>query len=154
MFDEYFKSPPSVVSLTISAATLPILDIVGASSSTTIDQDAPFPSTSPNNETTITPINFLNVEQVFNEEDAKFDSGTFTNPFAPLEICSVESSSRIINTSNMHTFQQPLINTKRWTKDHPLVTIIDDPLKPVSIRQQLSLQVAKGYRQKEGIDFK
>ncbi|GJQ94597.1 hypothetical protein Tco_0005736 [Tanacetum coccineum] len=145
MFDEYFKSPPSVVSLTIFAATLPILDTAGASSSTTIDQDAPSPSTSPNNETTITPINFLNVEQPFNEEDTKFDSDTFTNPFAPPEICSAKSSSRIINTSNMHSFQQPPINTKRWTKDHTLVTIIDDPLKPVSTRQQLSSLVAKAY---------
>ncbi|GJX50902.1 retrovirus-related pol polyprotein from transposon TNT 1-94 [Tanacetum coccineum] len=37
MFDEYFKPPPSAVSPIISAATLPISDTTGASSSTTID---------------------------------------------------------------------------------------------------------------------
>ncbi|GJV73714.1 retrovirus-related pol polyprotein from transposon TNT 1-94 [Tanacetum coccineum] len=37
MFDEYFKPPPSAVSPIISAATLPIPDTAGASSSTTID---------------------------------------------------------------------------------------------------------------------
>ncbi|GJX26092.1 hypothetical protein Tco_0232388 [Tanacetum coccineum] len=62
MFDEYFK-PPSAVSTTISAATLLPPDIAGASSSTTIDQDAPSPSTLPNNETTASPIHSTNVEE-------------------------------------------------------------------------------------------
>nr|GEW71522.1 hypothetical protein [Tanacetum cinerariifolium] len=43
MIDEYFKPPPSVVSLTISASTLPITYTTGVSSSTTIDQDVPSP---------------------------------------------------------------------------------------------------------------
>ncbi|GJV85326.1 retrovirus-related pol polyprotein from transposon TNT 1-94 [Tanacetum coccineum] len=63
---------------------------------------------------------------------------TFTNPFAPPHTSSAESSLRIVDTLNMHTFQQPPIYTKRWTKDHPLVTIIGDPSKPVSTRRQLS----------------
>ncbi|GJY34511.1 retrovirus-related pol polyprotein from transposon TNT 1-94 [Tanacetum coccineum] len=138
MFDKYFKPPPSVVSLIISAATLPIPDTAGASSSTTIDQYAPSPCTSLNNETTITPNNSLNVEKPLLKEDVEFDSDTFTNLFAPPETSSAESSSRIVNTSNMHTFYQPQINTKRWTKDHPLITVIDDPSKPVSTRRQLA----------------
>ncbi|GKD55906.1 retrovirus-related pol polyprotein from transposon TNT 1-94 [Tanacetum coccineum] len=96
--------------------------------------NAPSLSISPNNETTSLLINFTNVEEPHNEEYVEFDSDTFTNPFAPPVNSSAESSSRIVNTSNMHTFQQPQINTKRWTKDHPLVTII-------------------GYRQEKGIDF-
>ncbi|GKC49167.1 retrovirus-related pol polyprotein from transposon TNT 1-94 [Tanacetum coccineum] len=114
MFDEYFKPPPSVVSPTIFAAPLPIPDTTSATSSTTIDQDAP------------------------SLKDVEFDSDTFTNPFALTETSSAESSSRIVNTSNMHTFQQPQINTKRWTKDYPLVTVIDDPSKPVYTRRQLA----------------
>ncbi|GJV03411.1 retrovirus-related pol polyprotein from transposon TNT 1-94 [Tanacetum coccineum] len=97
MFDEYFKPPPSVVSSTISASTLPIPDTTGASSSTAIDQYVPSPSTSPNNETTESPIQSTNVEQPLNEEDAEFDSDTFTNPFSPLKTSSAESSSRIIH---------------------------------------------------------
>nr|GFB50714.1 retrovirus-related Pol polyprotein from transposon TNT 1-94 [Tanacetum cinerariifolium] len=54
-----------------------------------------------------------------------------------LQSSSSESSSRIVGTSNMHTFQQPHINTKIWTKDHLLVTIIDNPSKPISTRRQL-----------------
>ncbi|GJU83530.1 retrovirus-related pol polyprotein from transposon TNT 1-94 [Tanacetum coccineum] len=132
MFDEYFK-PPSVVSTLISAATLTPLDTARASSSTSIDKDAPYPSTSPNNETTTSPINSTNVEP--NEEVTVFDTDTFINPFAPPVTSSAQSSSRIVDTSNMHTFQQPQINTKRWTRDHPLVTIIDNPSKPVSTRR-------------------
>ncbi|GJX18126.1 retrovirus-related pol polyprotein from transposon TNT 1-94 [Tanacetum coccineum] len=134
MFDEYFKPPLSAVSLTISAATLPTPDTARASLYITIDHNAPFPSTSPNNETTESLIISTNVKQPNNEEDAYFESDTFTNPFAPLENSLAVTSSKIIDTSNMHTFQQPPINTKRWTKDHPIVTIISDLSKLVSTR--------------------
>ncbi|GJW46760.1 retrovirus-related pol polyprotein from transposon TNT 1-94 [Tanacetum coccineum] len=113
MFDEYFNNP-SAASNPISAATLPPPNNTGASSSsssTSIDKDAPSPSTSLNIETTNSPLNSTNVET--NEEVAVFDSDTFTNPFAPLETSSTKSSSRIVDTSNMHTFQQPPIYTKR-----------------------------------------
>nr|GEY07418.1 hypothetical protein [Tanacetum cinerariifolium] len=106
MIDEYFK-PPSAVSTPISTVTLLPSDKTEASSSTSIDKDAPYPSTSLNNETTSPPINSTNAEEPHNEEDAMFDSDTFTNPFAPLVTSSAESSSRIIDTSNMYTLQQP-----------------------------------------------
>ncbi|GJY61319.1 retrovirus-related pol polyprotein from transposon TNT 1-94 [Tanacetum coccineum] len=110
MFDEYFKNP-SAASNPISAATLPPPDTAGASSSssTSIDKDAPSPSTSLNIETTNSSLNSNNVET--NEEVALFDSDTFTNPFAPPETSSTKSSSRIVDTSNMYTFQQPPIYT-------------------------------------------
>ncbi|GKE04770.1 integrase, catalytic region, zinc finger, CCHC-type containing protein [Tanacetum coccineum] len=103
IFDEYFK-PLSVVSTSISAATLPSLETTKASSSTIIDKDAPSLSTSPNNETTTTLILSTNVEEPNEEEEAEFDSDTFTNPFAPPETSLTESSSRIVDTSNMYTF--------------------------------------------------
>ncbi|GJV76765.1 hypothetical protein Tco_0537968 [Tanacetum coccineum] len=91
IFGEYFKKP-SVASTPISAATLPLPDTARESfSSTSIDKDAPSPSTSPNNETTPSPINFTNVEPS-NEKVAGFDSDTFTNTFAPPETSSAESS--------------------------------------------------------------
>ncbi|GJW75133.1 hypothetical protein Tco_0134503 [Tanacetum coccineum] len=96
MFDEYFK-PSSVVSTSISAATLLPSDTAGASFSSSINKDAPTPNTS-----------------------------------------SAESSSMIIDSSNMHTFQQHYVNTKRWIKDHPLVIIIGNPSKPISTRCQLA----------------
>nr|GEV78124.1 retrovirus-related Pol polyprotein from transposon TNT 1-94 [Tanacetum cinerariifolium] len=62
--------------------------IVRASSSTTSDQEAPSPSTSPNNETSSLLINSTNVKP--DEKVTEFDSDTFTNPFAPLETSSAE----------------------------------------------------------------
>ncbi|GKG31042.1 hypothetical protein Tco_0423530, partial [Tanacetum coccineum] len=72
MFDEYFKSP-SVVSTPISASTLLPSDIARASSfsSTSIDKDAPSPSTSPNIEATISSINSRDIEP--HEEVVEFD---------------------------------------------------------------------------------
>nr|GEU51471.1 integrase, catalytic region, zinc finger, CCHC-type, peptidase aspartic, catalytic [Tanacetum cinerariifolium] len=127
----------AVASNPISAATLPPPDTVRTSSSSTfIDKDAPSLSTSPNIKTTTSSPNSTNVKP--NEKVLMFDSDTFSNPFAPPNTSSVESSSRIVDTLNMHTFQQPPIYTKRWTKDHPLVTIIGDTSKPVSTRRKLS----------------
>ncbi|GJV17630.1 hypothetical protein Tco_1362953 [Tanacetum coccineum] len=92
-----------VVSMTISTATLPPHDTTEAFS-TTINQDAPSPSTTPTTKTT-TLIQSTNVEEPNNEDkDAKFDSDTFTNPSAPPLTSSDESSSRIVDTSNIHTF--------------------------------------------------
>nr|GEY45894.1 hypothetical protein [Tanacetum cinerariifolium] len=117
MFDEYFKHSPSAASMTVFTTTLPPPDTAKASSSTTIDQDAPSP---------------------------KFDSDTFTNPFAPLVTSSIESS-RIVDTSNMDTFQQPQEYIKRWTKDYPLGKIIGNPSKHVSTRCQLAIDAVWCY---------
>ncbi|GKA65983.1 integrase, catalytic region, zinc finger, CCHC-type containing protein [Tanacetum coccineum] len=107
-------------------------------SSTSIDQDAPSPSTTPNTEANITPIQDANVQETNQEnKDVEFDNDTFTNPFAPLDTSSVKSSTRILDSSNMHTFYQPHFHTKNWMKDHPLETIIENPPKPVSTKQQL-----------------
>nr|GEZ31295.1 integrase, catalytic region, zinc finger, CCHC-type, peptidase aspartic, catalytic [Tanacetum cinerariifolium] len=96
MFDEYFKSL-SVVSTPISAATLLSSDTANTSFSTTIEQEAPSPSTSPNNETSSPPINSINDEPT--DEVAEFDSDKFTNPFAPLNTSSAELSLRILKKS-------------------------------------------------------
>nr|GEZ24066.1 hypothetical protein [Tanacetum cinerariifolium] len=114
-----------------------------ASSSTSRDYEALSLSTSPNIETTNSPINSINVEP--NKEVSEFDNDTFTNPFAPPGTRSAESSSRIIDTSNKHTFKQPHVNTKRWTKDHSLVTIIGNRSKPVLTRRQLAIDALWCY---------
>ncbi|GKC08459.1 zinc finger, CCHC-type containing protein [Tanacetum coccineum] len=124
MFDEYFK-PPSVVSTTISAATLLPPDTAGASSSTTIDQDAPSPSTSPNNETTASPIHSTNVEEHNEEEDAKFDIESKNYKEAMKESCWIEAMQ-----DEIHEFERLEV----W-------------------EQCVDRLVAKGYRQEEGIDF-
>nr|GEX25252.1 hypothetical protein [Tanacetum cinerariifolium] len=158
MFDEYFKSP-SAVSTPISAATLLPPDIVGMSSSTTIDQEAPSPSSSPNIEATNSPINSINVET--NEEVAVFDSDTFTNPFAPPNTSSAESSLRIIEA------MQEEIHEFEWLEVWEFVPRPDRAMT-INLKWILKVKldeyggvlkskaplVAKGYHQEEGLDFK
>ncbi|GJV38414.1 retrovirus-related pol polyprotein from transposon TNT 1-94 [Tanacetum coccineum] len=61
-----------------------------------------------------------------------------TNPFCTPVQENVESSSRNIGTSNMHTFNQPQDSEYRWTKDHPLTQVHGNPSKPVQTRRQLA----------------
>nr|GEX30339.1 uncharacterized mitochondrial protein AtMg00810-like [Tanacetum cinerariifolium] len=81
------------------------------------------------------------------------------------------------SSSNVRSSHTPLELLGKWTKNHPLANVIGDPSRSVSIRKfcnvdqtKVDLQsqerqtrgilknkarlVSKGYRQKEGIDFK
>nr|GEX77808.1 ribonuclease H-like domain-containing protein [Tanacetum cinerariifolium] len=64
----------------------------------------------------------------------------------------------------MHTFYQRYPSKHRWTKDHPLEQVIGNPSQFVRTRRRLesdentvirnkSRLVAKGYAQKEVVDF-
>nr|GFB20440.1 Gag-Pol polyprotein [Tanacetum cinerariifolium] len=48
-----------------------------------------------------------------------------------------ETSSRHVDSSNMHTFYQRYPSEKRWTKDHPLEQVIRNPSQSVRTRRQL-----------------
>nr|GEX86427.1 Gag-Pol polyprotein [Tanacetum cinerariifolium] len=48
-----------------------------------------------------------------------------------------ETSSRHVDSSNMHTFYQRYPSEHRWTKDHPLEQVIGNPLQSVRTRRQL-----------------
>nr|GFB63088.1 retrovirus-related Pol polyprotein from transposon TNT 1-94 [Tanacetum cinerariifolium] len=50
-----------------------------------------------------------------------------------------ETSSRHVDSSNMHTFYQRFPSEHRWTKDHPLEQVIENPSQPVRTRRQLEL---------------
>nr|GFD05077.1 Gag-Pol polyprotein [Tanacetum cinerariifolium] len=101
-----------------------------------------------------------------------------------------ETSSRYVDSSNMHTFYQHYPSEQRWTKDHPLEQVIGNPSQSEELHQfdrldvwelvdrplctnvinlkwlwknkrdeentviqNKSRLVAKGYAQKEGVDF-
>nr|GEZ26429.1 copia protein [Tanacetum cinerariifolium] len=145
MFDEYFK-PPSVASTLISTTPLLPLDTARASSSTFIDKDAPSPSTSPNIETSDSPTNSTNDEP--NEEVAKFNSDTFTNPFVVPDTSSIKSSSRISKKSHK-ILKKPCLNLAGLKPSKRRFMSLSG-LKVLENRARL---VAKGYRQEEGIDF-
>nr|GFC87243.1 integrase, catalytic region, zinc finger, CCHC-type, peptidase aspartic, catalytic [Tanacetum cinerariifolium] len=48
-----------------------------------------------------------------------------------------ETSSRHVDSSNMHTFYQRYPSEHRWTKDHPLEQVIGNPSQFVRTRRQL-----------------
>ncbi|GKE77450.1 retrovirus-related pol polyprotein from transposon TNT 1-94 [Tanacetum coccineum] len=156
MFDEYLEplrvkrpvSPALAVSVPVNSASTP--------SSTTIDQDAPSPSHS--------------------SEDNPFapvDNDSFINVFAT-EPSSEASSSRDLSSAESPYVTQILHHLEKWSKDYPLNNVIDNPSRPVQTKElqichncwfqamqdeihefdQLQARlVVKGYRQEEGIDF-
>nr|GFC02353.1 Gag-Pol polyprotein [Tanacetum cinerariifolium] len=48
-----------------------------------------------------------------------------------------ETSSRHVDSSNMHTFYQRYPSEHRWTKDHPVEQVIGNPSQSVRMRRQL-----------------
>nr|GEV87674.1 hypothetical protein [Tanacetum cinerariifolium] len=56
---------------------------------------------------------------------------------APIVQDRGETSSRHVDSSNMHTFYQRHPSKHRWTKDHPLEQVIGNPSQSVRIRRQL-----------------
>ncbi|GKC21233.1 retrovirus-related pol polyprotein from transposon TNT 1-94, partial [Tanacetum coccineum] len=83
------------------------------------------------------------------------DQAEFTNPFYTPVQEAIDSSSCNFGNSNMHTFNQPQASEYRWTKDHPLTQVRENPSKPVQTRRQLAIdpEMSKGYAQEEGINF-
>nr|GEY90570.1 hypothetical protein [Tanacetum cinerariifolium] len=54
-----------------------------------------------------------------------------------LENAYFDASTSFHDPSNVHTFFQPYLHEKKWTKDHPLHKIIGDPKSSVRTRGQL-----------------
>nr|GEZ47042.1 hypothetical protein [Tanacetum cinerariifolium] len=101
----------------------------------------------------VSPENMNQAEMV--EEYAQVENDEFINIFSMPIHDRGETSSRHVDSSNMHTFYQHHPSEHRWTKDHPLEQVIwkSFTIKNTVIRNKSRL-VAKGYAQKEGVDFK
>nr|GFC02373.1 hypothetical protein [Tanacetum cinerariifolium] len=50
----------------------------------------------------------------------------------------IDASTSLHDSSNVHTYYQPYLHEKKWTKDHPLYKIISDPKSSVHTRGQLA----------------
>nr|GEZ76426.1 hypothetical protein [Tanacetum cinerariifolium] len=68
-----------------------------------------------------------------NDQDADEE---FINIFSTPVQDQGETSSRHVDSSNMHTFYQRYPSEHRWTKDHPLEQVIGNPSQPVRTRRQ------------------
>nr|GEW91603.1 putative ribonuclease H-like domain-containing protein [Tanacetum cinerariifolium] len=130
--------------------------------------------------TVTSPENIIQAETISKNEQVEDDE--FINIFCTSVQDRGETSSRHVDTSNMHTFYQRHPSEHCWTKDHPLEQVIGNPSQSIRTRRQLesdgemcmfaltwlwknkrdeentvirnkSRLVAKGYAQKEGVDF-
>nr|GEX08279.1 hypothetical protein [Tanacetum cinerariifolium] len=71
------------------------------------------------------------------EEYAQVENDEFINIFCTPVQDRGETSSRHVDSSNMHTFYQHHPSEHRWTKDHSLEQIIGNPSQSVRTRRQL-----------------
>nr|GEV83664.1 retrovirus-related Pol polyprotein from transposon TNT 1-94 [Tanacetum cinerariifolium] len=70
-------------------------------------------------------------------ENAQVKNDEFINIFCTPLQDREETSSRHVDSSNMHTFYQHHPSEHRWTKDHPLEQVIGNPSQSVRTRRQL-----------------
>ncbi|GJU43187.1 retrovirus-related pol polyprotein from transposon TNT 1-94 [Tanacetum coccineum] len=85
------------------------------------------------------------------KENAQVDEDEFINNFSTLIHEQGDTSSRYIDSSNMHTFYQRHPSKHRWRKDHLLEKVVGNPSQ--SIRTRCQLETDGEIFQKEGIDF-
>ncbi|GJV67367.1 retrovirus-related pol polyprotein from transposon TNT 1-94 [Tanacetum coccineum] len=88
--------------------------------------------------TVTAPENIIQAET--NTENAQFDDDEFINIFSTPVQEQGETSSRHVDSSNMHTFYQHHPSAQRWTKDHPLEQVIGNPSQSVRTRRQLETE--------------
>nr|GFD17863.1 Gag-Pol polyprotein [Tanacetum cinerariifolium] len=71
------------------------------------------------------------------DENDEVAEDEFINIFSTPVQDQWETSSRHVDSSNMHTFYQRYPSEQRWTKDHPLEQVIGNPSQSVRTRCQL-----------------
>nr|GFB15899.1 hypothetical protein [Tanacetum cinerariifolium] len=70
-------------------------------------------------------------------ENAQVKDDEYINIFCTPVQDQGETSSRHVDSSNMHTFYQRHPSENRWTKDHPLEQVIRNPSQSIRTRRQL-----------------
>ncbi|GJZ67967.1 hypothetical protein Tco_0631207 [Tanacetum coccineum] len=105
--------------------------------STTTDVADPPPLNIHSTHETPTQVPTVTAPRETNTENAQFDDDEFINIFSTPVQEQGETSSRHVDTSNMHTFYQHHPSAQRWTKDHPLEQVIGNPSESVRTRRQL-----------------
>nr|GFB93560.1 retrovirus-related Pol polyprotein from transposon TNT 1-94 [Tanacetum cinerariifolium] len=137
MFDELLNGSSKVVSKSSAATdapnqhqqyTTPLTDHTTLAPTCQILTLAP---------TVISPEN-INQAKTYAENDQAADD-EFINIFSNPVQDQGETSTRHVDSSNMHTFYQRYPSEHRWTKDHPLEQVIGNPSQSVRTRRQLEL---------------
>ncbi|GJS06059.1 retrovirus-related pol polyprotein from transposon TNT 1-94 [Tanacetum coccineum] len=117
---------------TLSTSTTVTADIPSLNTQTTLETTNQAPTQAPTftaNENIIQPET--------NKEHAQVEEDEFINIFSTSVQERGDTSSRYVDSSNMHTFYQRHPSEHRWTKDHPLEQVIGNPSQLIRTRRQL-----------------
>ncbi|GKC37668.1 retrovirus-related pol polyprotein from transposon TNT 1-94, partial [Tanacetum coccineum] len=145
VFEKFFSPLASVASSVLVEEAPALVESTGSPSSTTVDQDAPLPSTSqttPQSQSQTIP---LSAEEESHDLEVEHMSN---DPYFGIpipETISEESSSSDVISTTVHSDAPISEHLNKWTKDYPLQNIIGDPFRPVSTRLQLHEQAMFCY---------
>ncbi|GKB90725.1 retrovirus-related pol polyprotein from transposon TNT 1-94 [Tanacetum coccineum] len=128
MFNEYFN-PPTIAVSPVPVADAPrAVDLADSPMSMSIDQDAPstsIPSTQKQEHSLIISHGFEELPKTPHFHDD------------PLHESLHKDSTSQGSSSNVIPIHTPFESLDRWTKDHPIENVIEDPSRSVSTRKQL-----------------
>ncbi|GKA72615.1 hypothetical protein Tco_0778831, partial [Tanacetum coccineum] len=146
MFDELLNGTTPVVSKSsaVHAANAPDQrqqQNITPSTSTTVAADTPPLNIQTTPETTSQAPTVTATESIYqaktHQENAQGNKDKFINIFSTPVHEQGETSSRYVDSSNMHTFYQRHPSEHRWTRDHPLEQVIENPSQSIRIGCQL-----------------
>nr|GEV48392.1 hypothetical protein [Tanacetum cinerariifolium] len=137
MFDELLNGSSKVVSKSsvVSTADAPNQRQHHTTPLNTHTKTAPTCQVPPHAPTATSTENMNQAEMV--KEYAQVEHDEFINIFCTPVQDRGETSLRHVDSSNMHTFYQHHPFEHRWTKDHPLEQVIENPSQSVRTRRQL-----------------
>nr|GFC51722.1 Gag-Pol polyprotein [Tanacetum cinerariifolium] len=137
MFDELLNGSTKVVSKSsaVSAADAPNQSLQPTTPLNNHITPAPTCLTPPITPSVISSENINQAEP--HTENNEVADDEFINIFSTPVQDQGETSSRHVDSSDMHTFYQRYLSEYRWTKDHPLEQVIGNPSQSVRTRRQL-----------------
>nr|GEY55441.1 hypothetical protein [Tanacetum cinerariifolium] len=137
MFDELLNGSSKVVSKSSAVSTVdaPNQRQQHTTPLNTHTTPAPTCQVPPQVPTVVSTENMNQAEMV--EEYAQVENNEFINILCTPVQDQGETSSRHVDSSNMHTFYPHHPSEHRWTKDHPLEQVIRNPSQSVRTRRQL-----------------
>nr|GFA88164.1 hypothetical protein [Tanacetum cinerariifolium] len=138
MFDELLNGSSKVLSKSFAVTTVDPPNHRQQQNTTPLNNHiTPVPTCQvPSHAPTIASNENMNQAEMV-KEYAQVENYEFINIFCTPVQDRGDTSSRHVNSSNMHTFYQHHLSEHRWTKDHPLEQVIGNPSQSVRTRRHL-----------------
>nr|GFB34823.1 putative RNA-directed DNA polymerase [Tanacetum cinerariifolium] len=137
MFDEFLNGSSKVVSKSSAVSAIDTINQRQQHTTPLNFHTTPAPTCQdPTPAPTVTSSENINQAEVYAENDQVADD-EFINIFSTPVQDQMETSTRHVDSSNMHTFYQRYPSEHRWIKDHPLEQVIGNPSQSVKTRRQL-----------------